>query len=127
MMPSYLYGTCYLQSNAGIRPHKFRRLSRDLVMTDKSPPLDLVINIRQTFQSSDLLVTKYYSREFAFLLHIECGWMLFRRRRELTCRAEPLLGPIIYVQVSGDGDAVILQGQVGGLVALVVGAAQGHR
>lgn len=61
------------------------------------------------------------------MLHIECGWMLFRGRHKLTCRAEALLGPIIYVQVSGDGDAVILQGQVGGLVALVVGATQGHR
>lgn len=79
------------------------------------------------FQSSDSLVTKYDRKEFAFLLHIERGWMLFGGRHELTCRTEALLRPIIYVQVSGDGDAVILQGQVGGLVALVVGAAQGHR
>lgn len=80
------------------------------------------------FQNFDSLVTKYYRKEFAFLPHIECGGgVLFRARHELTCRAEALLRPIIYVQVSGDGDAVILQGQVGGLVALVVGAAQGHR
>lgn len=56
MMLSYLYGTCYLQSNAAIRLHKFRRLSRDLVVTYKSPPLDLVINIRNDKRSKVLIL-----------------------------------------------------------------------
>lgn len=44
----------------------------------------------------------------------------------LTRRAETLLRPIVYGQVPGNRDAVVLQSQVGGLVPLVVGAAQGH-
>ena len=44
----------------------------------------------------------------------------------VTCGAEALLGPVVYAQVPGDRDAVILEGQMGGLIPLVVGAAQGH-
>lgn len=53
--------------------------------------------------------------------------MVFRGQDGLTCRAEALFRPIVYGQVPGYRDAVILKGQVGGLVPLVVGAAQGHR
>lgn len=45
----------------------------------------------------------------------------------LTCRAETLFRPVIHGQVPGNRDAVILKGQVWGLVSLVVGATQGHR
>lgn len=44
-----------------------------------------------------------------------------------TCWTEALLGPIVNGQVVGHRDAVVLQGEVGGLVPLVVGTAQGHR
>lgn len=55
-------------------------------------------------------------------------WALVLSGRDgLTCRAETLLRPIIYGQVPGNRDTVILKSQVGGLVTLVIGAAQGHR
>lgn len=44
-----------------------------------------------------------------------------------TCWTEALLGTIVNGQVVGHRDTVILQGEVGGLVPLVVGATQSHR
>lgn len=47
-------------------------------------------------------------------------------RHKLTRGAEALLGPVVYGQVPGHRDAVVLQGQVGRLVSLMVGPAQSH-
>lgn len=55
------------------------------------------------------------------------GGCLRGGRHKLTRRAETLLRPIIYGQVPGHGDAVVLKGQVGWLVSLVVGPTQSHR
>ena len=44
----------------------------------------------------------------------------------LTCRAESLLGPVIYGQVSVDRHAVVFQGQMCWLVVFMVGTAQSH-
>lgn len=51
----------------------------------------------------------------------------YRSEEDVTCRAEALLRTIIYGEVPLDGNAVILEGQMSGLVPLVVGAAQSHR
>ena len=50
----------------------------------------------------------------------ECLW------GGVTCGAEALLRPVVYGQIPVNWDAVILQGQMGGLVPLVIGATQGH-
>ena len=44
----------------------------------------------------------------------------------LTCRAESLLGPVIYGQVSVYRHAVVFQGQMCWLVVFMVGTAQSH-
>lgn len=52
--------------------------------------------------------------------------LVFSSHDGLTCRAEPLLRPVIYGQVPANRYTVILQSQVGGLVPFMVSAAQGH-
>lgn len=44
----------------------------------------------------------------------------------LTCRAEPLLRPVVYGQVSVYRYTVIFQGQMRRLVMFMVGATQSH-
>lgn len=53
--------------------------------------------------------------------------MLFKSHDAVTCGTEALLGPIVYGQVPGDWYAVVLEGQMRGLVPLMIGATQGHR
>uniref|UniRef100_A0A0E9X4W9 Uncharacterized protein n=1 Tax=Anguilla anguilla TaxID=7936 RepID=A0A0E9X4W9_ANGAN len=51
---------------------------------------------------------------------------LKRNKLVHPCWTEPLLGSVINGQVLGDGNAVVLEGEVRGLVVLVVGPAQSH-
>lgn len=94
-----------------------------------------LVAIKKIFCTAELKFNKtlsyYYSEKIWSWETRENGnsavdWRSSRPHR-LTCGAETLLGPVVYSQVPSHRDAVVLQGQVGRLVSLVVGPAQRYR